>query len=100
MFVGPTLECYDTLLRESTDLEYVGTRLHGAIRAMQHKKRAVIVAVDNRAIEKKRDFNFHVVERSKIGTLEDDICRSFKTKIDLPEREIRLFLSQFEGNDE
>lgn len=32
-------------------MDFVGTRLHGGIRAMQHKQRAIIIEIDNRAKE-------------------------------------------------
>ena len=46
----PNLGAYDRFLRE-TETDVVGTRLHGGIRAIQHGRRTVIVAIDNRAEE-------------------------------------------------
>lgn len=54
--VIPSLEGYDLLLKSDT-VYFVGTRLHGGIRAMQHKQRAIIIEIDNRAKEISKDVN-------------------------------------------
>ena len=83
-YVDPTLAAYDELLSANMDLDYVGTRLHGGIRAMQHKRRTHIMAVDNRAIEKKKDFNLPVILMEEIDRL-DEILKSPQTiSLDLP----------------
>ena len=50
----------------SENIDYVGTRLHAGIRALQHKKRTIIIGIDNRAIEKAKDFNLTVIDRKNI----------------------------------
>ena len=60
----PSLAAYDRLLDSPIDLDYVGNRLHGGIRAIQHGRRAVIVEIDNRAKEMGRDFNLPTVART------------------------------------
>lgn len=57
IWVEPSLCKFNELLTEVNDIEFVGTRLHGGIRAMQYLKRTLIIAVDNRALEKHKDFN-------------------------------------------
>jgi polysaccharide pyruvyl transferase WcaK-like protein len=48
----PTLEGYDDVLAgEDRSIDYVGTRLHAGIRALQFGRRAVIISVDNRSRE-------------------------------------------------
>ena len=95
--ISPSLEAYDQILSSVDDLEYIGTRLHGGIRALQHGKRTMILAVDNRAIEKKKDFNIPVVERDKltIDSLTELICSQRKTDIVIPEENIKKWKSQF-----
>ncbi len=44
----PTLKAFREVLQR--DVDYLGSRLHGGIYALQHKKRALILAVDHRAI--------------------------------------------------
>lgn len=61
-----SLEAYDDFLRGPGEIDFVGTRLHGGIRAMQQGRRALILAVDNRATEISRDTGIPVVDRRDI----------------------------------
>lgn len=65
----PSLAAYDRLLSSEPDLDYVGNRLHGGIRALQHGRRAIIVEIDNRATEMGRDFNLPTVARTAFERL-------------------------------
>lgn len=49
--ISPTLRGYDSLLRSGPGLDYVGSRLHAGIRALQHGRRTLIFELDNRATE-------------------------------------------------
>ena len=60
--VDPTLAGLDAFL-DTHEVDYVGTRLHAGIRAMQRGRRALIVAIDNRAAEMGRDFNLPIIAR-------------------------------------
>lgn len=94
--VSPSLEAYDKLL-ESDNIEYIGTRLHGGVRALQHKKRTTILAVDGRAIEKKKDFNLPVEIRNDMSkdSMNHLIYDERKTEIVIPEDNIKLWKKQF-----
>ena len=94
VIVNPGLENYDALLN-AEDIEYVGTRLHAGIRALQHKKRTIILAVDNRAIEKKKDFCLPVLPRENIDELKHVTLCKRNTDIHIPKKEIESFLAQF-----
>jgi polysaccharide pyruvyl transferase WcaK-like protein len=62
--VPPTLEGYDDMLaREGRSIDYVGTRLHAGVRALQFGRRAVIISVDNRSREISRSTGLPVVDR-------------------------------------
>lgn len=94
-FVGPTLSEYDVLLNHN-DIEYVGTRLHGGIRALNKGKRSIILAVDNRATEIAKDTNLVVLQRNDAPvTIESIINSKFETKIKLPVENIKKWKSQF-----
>lgn len=94
-FVAPTLSEYDLLLN-NVDVEYVGTRLHGGIRALNSRKRSIILAVDNRATEISRDTNLMVLQRDEDHQkLETIINSEFETSIVLPEKNINKWKSQF-----
>ena len=56
------LEAYERRLIQG-NVDYVGTRLHAGIFALNHKVRSIIVAVDNRAIEIAKDTNLPIVRR-------------------------------------
>ena len=49
----------------NSELDYVGTRLHAYIRAVQHGKRAINIVVDDRGKEMGRDFNLTIVRRGE-----------------------------------
>ncbi|MEY3691963.1 MAG: hypothetical protein RLZZ388_134, partial [Bacillota bacterium] len=92
--INPNLEDYDAILNQQ-DIEYVGTRLHAGIRALQKKKRTIILAVDHRALEKKKDFQLTVLDRNDIHLLEGMIDDRFKTDIQLPIDSIQAWKNQF-----
>jgi polysaccharide pyruvyl transferase WcaK-like protein len=92
-----SLQAYDELLaNRSLSLDYVGTRLHGGIRALQHKRRAWIIGVDHRARDKAVDFQLPVMSRY---TPPDDLERSIRSRaaceIHLPLENIRRWREQF-----
>ena len=95
--IPSSLFAYNQLLSDrSLSLDYVGTRLHGGIYALKHKRRSVIVGVDHRANEMGKDLNLPVVDRyAPDGILENMIKREFETKIILPLENIQNWISQF-----
>lgn len=93
--VNPDLAFYNEVLSTNNDIEYVGTRLHAGVRALQLGKRTLIVAVDNRAVEISRDTNLNVIKREDINKCLDFINNDYSTDIRLPENEIQLWKSQF-----
>mgnify|MGYP001296002941 CR=1 FL=1 len=93
--IPPNLRKYDELLESESDLDFVGTRLHGGIRALQKKKRAIIIGVDNRAKEKQKDFNLPVIDRLDISSLEEMLYSKEPIKINLPIDEISKWREQF-----
>ena len=93
--IGTSLSQYDQLLLEPEKIDYVGTRLHAGIRAIQKKHRAIIIGIDSRAIEKHKDFNLAVVERGKTAELAERIRTPFRTKLILPTEKIEAWKAQF-----
>ena len=69
--------------------------MHAGIRALQKKKRTIILAVDHRALEKKKDFQLTVLDRNDIHLLEGMIDDRFKTDIQLPLENIQAWKNQF-----
>ena len=76
-------------------MDFVGTRLHGGIRALQKGHRTLIIGIDNRAIEINRDTGLPVLNSEEMNRLPDIIEARYDTKIDLNTANIRTFLAQF-----
>lgn len=93
--LSPTLQCYDSFLSDH-DCDYVGTRLHAGIKAMQKGRRSIIIAVDNRSIDMRESYGLPVIEREKISEhLMRYINSGFETRININEDGITTFLNQF-----
>lgn len=95
VILPPSLKALDSLLDSKFSLDYVGTRLHAGIRALQYRRRTIIVAIDNRAAEMGSDFGLPIVHRSQINTILDVITSTITTKLQLPWESIALWKSQF-----
>lgn len=94
IIIPPSLKEYDRIL-ENEDVDYVGSRLHGGIRALQKKVRCIIMGVDNRAKEKEKDFHIKVIDRNCVDELGNLINTNFKTQIEIPIAEINRWKKQF-----
>ncbi|MEN8352525.1 polysaccharide pyruvyl transferase family protein [Acinetobacter towneri] len=88
------LNCYDDLLLNE-EVDFVGTRLHAGIRAIQHKQRSIIIGIDNRALEMSKDFDLPVVNRTELGYLEEIIVKDQKLNISIPVESINKWRNQF-----
>ena len=93
--VSPSLQGYDSFLENTKNIDYVGTRLHGGMRALQHEKRTIILGIDNRAIELNKDYNIPVIEQKNLSDLHNLINDTWGTEIKLPTEAIKKFLGQF-----
>ena len=76
---------------------YVGTRLHGGIYALRHKKRAIIISIDERAQSISADTGLITIEKNDLGRLPALINSEFETKLRIPFDEIARWKAQFEG---
>jgi polysaccharide pyruvyl transferase WcaK-like protein len=92
--VTPTTKGYTRLL-ESEEIDYIGTRLHGGIRALQQGRRTLILGVDNRGFEIHRDTGLPVVARTELGAVEAWIDGSAATTVRLPWAAINQWRRQF-----
>lgn len=92
--INPNLKSFEQLLKK--DIDYVGTRLHAGIYAIKHKRRSIIIAIDNRAKDMDEFNNLQCVDREDIeNELEDRINSSFETKIIVDYDAIKTWKSQF-----
>ena len=62
--IYPNLKDYAEILDSGVD--YVGTRLHAGIFAMQHYCRSVIISIDERARDMDKTYNLKCIDRSEI----------------------------------
>lgn len=88
------IKTYSNLLKEE-DLDYIGTRLHGGIYAMRHKKRSIIIIIDERAREINKNTGINCIEKNNLCDLENMINREFETKISMPFDLIKKWKKQF-----
>ena len=93
--ISSTLKAFDKILAEKDEIDYVGTRLHAGIHSMKKTRRSIIIGVDNRAIEMKKDFSLNVIERENIRDLDEFLNSNFETKVNLDFKLIQQWKNQF-----
>lgn len=97
--IEPDLHAYTAAL-QSGKIDYVGTRLHAGIHALNQKVRTIILAVDNRATEMGKDFNLPVIQRTQVEEkLQIMIQSTWRTKISIPKENIRKWKMQFKEKE-
>ena len=89
-----SLNAFKDILKKG-QIDYVGTRLHGGIYAIQNYIRSIIVSIDNRAREMKENYNIPCVERGAATDLEKMIKGGWKTRININEESIKKWKEQF-----
>lgn len=93
--VDRNLESYNQILGQE-NLDYVGTRLHAGIHALNYKHRTLIVSIDNRAREMGNDINLPIIERKNLKKeLRDRLINPIKADITIPIKNIELWKKQF-----
>lgn len=93
--VSPSVSAYSDLLSE-LDIDYVGTRLHAGIYAMQHKIRSIILVVDNRAADMAETYNLNTISRDD-PDLAQHINSAFTTDVNINLDNIEAWKSQFKN---
>lgn len=95
MIINRTFEDYVATLADN-DVDYIGTRLHAGIKALQLNKNALILSVDNRAIEISNDTGLPVVSRNEIEKISLWIAgQKMFDEIRMPVGEIERWKMQF-----
>lgn len=94
--IPPRKSAYEAVLLRD-NIEYVGTRLHGGIYALRHKKRAIIISIDERAQSISADTGLITIEKDSLDGLSSLINSEFETKLNIPFDEIARWKEQFEG---
>lgn len=92
--VSPNVQAYKQILLKG-NIDYIGTRLHAGIYAMQNFIRTIIISVDNRARDMKRDYNLITVERENIDELDNLINSTINADLHINEENINKWKEQF-----
>lgn len=90
----PSLQSFEGVLSDG-DIDYVGTRLHAGMFAMQHKVRSIIVGIDNRVEDMRKTYSFKSINRDEMSRLDEILNSSWVTKIGINEQAIAAWKSQF-----
>jgi hypothetical protein len=89
----PSVKAYSELLSQG-NIDYIGTRLHAGIYAMQHKIRSVILIVDNRAKDMAETYNINTLPRD-YQDIEGYLSGEIVTAVKIDEDAITEWKSQF-----
>jgi hypothetical protein len=89
-----SIESFNSKLASGSD--YVGTRLHAGIHALELGARVQIISIDNRAMEISRNIQLSVIERDSIVPETRFITK--RPYINLPVKEIEQFKSMLVDN--
>ncbi len=93
-FISSNIRAYSQLLLNG-NVDYIGTRLHAGIFAMQHNVRSIILSVDNRTRDMSKTYNLNAIERNEIDKLESLCCQPISTNVNINSKSIDLWLDQF-----
>jgi len=93
-FISPKLKAYDEVL-QTVDCDYIGTRLHAGIRAIQRCKRTLILSVDNRAKEISTDIGLNIASRNDFSRVQEFIENTYTTHLNIPIEGIKTWKHQF-----
>jgi exopolysaccharide biosynthesis predicted pyruvyltransferase EpsI len=80
---------------EKGDIDYIGTRLHSGILALNKGIRTIIVSISNRTMEIHKSTKLPIVKRNNIKDLGKLIHEDIITKIELPADNIEKWTNQF-----
>ncbi len=97
MLIDDNLKHLDQLFEEHDDIDYVGMRIEAGIRAIQKRKRAVLLDVDGSAHEFGQPIRLKVISRQDTTALRAWIGSSHRTRITPPQHAISAWLNQFEA---
>ena len=94
--LNPHLNTYKDLLKADLPLDSIGLRLHAGILALNHKRRAIIIGIDNRAIEISKDTDLNVIPYTQtLNCLEKAIYSNSLHTIKMPFENIERWKTQF-----
>lgn len=91
------IAAYYDYIAENENFTFVGTRLHGGIKCMQQGRDALIIGVDNRAVEIGKDTHLPVIDRKNYEGIKSWLSgESDKKSLNLPLQNIEKWKNQFQ----
>lgn len=93
--LDPSIEAFAKLL-DSRTVDYVGTRLHAGMFAMQHARRSIVIAIDNRVRDMKKTYGINSIERDEIDGLSGLLFSEIDTHIGINAEAILEWKAQFD----
>lgn len=94
-YIEPNLDSYIRFLENTQSVDYIGTRLHAGILALEYGLNTLIIAIDNRAIEISKDINLPILNRNHITHLKDSILNGFEINLKFNKDAISTWKNQF-----
>lgn len=85
---------HEYLLKNDTD--YVGTRLHGGVYAMRHKRRSIIISIDERASSINQSNHLNCIDIKSLQELNSIINTEIITEVRMNQEAISIWKSQFD----
>ena len=95
--IAPDLAEYDRFLTEIQP-DFIGTRLHGGIRALQHRCRVLIIGIDNRAKEMGKDISLPFLPQENMKELPGLLQNGWDIALKIPQKNIDIWKDQFRKN--
>jgi len=93
-FLKPRINDFNLILETKT-VDYIGTRLHAGIRALQKSIHSIIIGIDNRTIEMGKNFGLLFINYENIKELDELIKRREPIYLNIPFNEIDKWKAQF-----
>lgn len=87
-------KAYDEFLTDNVT-DYVGTRLHGGVYAMRHGRRAIIIAIDERAREINASNHLNCIDINELSSLPDFVNSVIETRVMMDFDSINKWKEQF-----
>ncbi|MDJ0617247.1 MAG: polysaccharide pyruvyl transferase family protein [Calothrix sp. MO_192.B10] len=88
-------DAFKHFLNSGIWFDYIGTRLHGGIKCLHHKRRALVIEIDNRAKEISKDTNLPTAAREEFEKISQWIDGSTRTTININLAAINQWRTQF-----
>lgn len=95
IIIDRSLESLIKFYKEDIPTDYIGTRLHAGVLALEYNLRTLIIKIDNRANEIARDTGLQIIDRVSLNGLNKWIEHSPEINIKLPKENILSWKSQF-----